>query len=1723
MAVSFTEGLLDSAVAWLLDQVNSAVGGDVLSATSDGGLSVELNVPGGGPTIDATRLQFGSSGFSGTLGVDLSGGPLSLELFGGFSVSLSAFSITLTDNTITGTDIAGALTIPYFTNSDGSSETIDIEVAVGAGGALTVTLAAQQHDPNAMTPDGLVSLHYDLPLGSSIDLEVATLEVSEKNGLWTVTLTGSIALDTAGIDWPTVQLRGLSIDSAGHISLEGGWIDLPSQAAIDFFGFHVALQQLGFGSDTTGRWIGFSGDVNLVEGVPLGGSVRGLQINLDTGAVSFAGVSVSFEIPDVLTFSGEIDHAHLVNPGDAAAAGLPSGFPVPADVFAGGVDLTIEAAGGLEIDAQFIVARVQGTSCFFLAVDAELPIGIPLFADVALYGMSGMFATNLSPNIGSATWWDWYKYPTASDGTPDLNGAPDLQGDSGNPDFTATDVFKWLNPVDGALALGAGAVLGTQDDGFTASASIAFILILPGPVMMLIGKANILSPRISGPGEEANFEAMATYDGNAGTFDLVIEAQYSIPVVLDVHGTAELFVDPGAGVWYLAIGAPPHEKRVTARILDLFESDFYFVVSDSGLVAGFWVGYKNSWSFGPLSASIDAYLAAMAAIQKSPLQLGAGVELHGEVHLSAFGIGLGLTADALIEATTPHPWWVYGSLSFELDLPWPLPNVGGSVSLSWGGSGPPPPAPLALSSVDATLVDHGASDRYELLAHRAGASLNAANPADTVVYDSQSSGILDPQPPGYWAGKYTSTDLSQDPTVVLPDLDPSTLAYASLVPQDSHFTLHFAHPMADLAGFDNSVTPPPDLVEVSPPASLGADDMSNINLQPPAVQWSIRHSLVQVALYQYSQSGEITSWELVAATPQSAGGWTNSAPLPLVGSWLAPDPAKHTPVAGTALKLTSYAVLPGESAGAAWGGSGGSFGTAFSDQGLQFSTGAGAGPAAIASPGSQMPPGLRFSSQQGSSVTITFPSQVVLTGLSGVAVGGGEFPYLEPTVLSGGQALTPSSVSTDASGVYTLGFSAAVSEIELAVGPEPVFLMSLAWTTPDIDQPILPQAPGLYALKTVTRVEAGQPDSNGNVSFQAVADGNPVIEFAYLQTASGPGTATVQPAPVGADGFTTPDPDRQPPQPGLAAAANAPASAFPNGGRLGDLATYTQWSWPGDGDSAAYYGYDINVEFTETYVNSLYATFLTTVAPYDWTGDPSKPALHLRCVDRNQRHTLLVPTDIHVPSAPMQSANSSHAVQLPGPTTIREGVGGVVTTHLGSLVDALAAAPAAAAGAADGAGGPGVAAVAGVAGAARAAGPSPPAVAAAQHQLERRAALRPDHVTRPALASAIAAAALKVTPDALGSAIAVNPGLLGTIRTHLQEVAAASAARQLWFVPLQPRTRYTLDVVAGPIPIGGRDGFVAAESSSGGSGGLLAIYEATDSIDALAALQAFLAREDALTSLQRVQFATSRYATFSDQVANVLAQSSGSAPAPIRRYAVPAAADAQGWLAGAGAEVTRQTARTTYLNARQALAGVLARFDPLWDVRQAQPPADATAGNGEPAIAAQRAVTEKAWQSFAAASATAFDGLVAALGRPDLASNQKVPAPPDTELSLFTSDNDLLVQALLLESPEPLPWRRMWQWTSLQPEVLARPLSGLTILWSSDQTRALLVPLGRPAGRYALTLGFEGNIGAEVACITLGGTGASETPTLAPIRLGPQRPRIPVDRGPAGPVRDPIA
>ena len=215
------------------------------------------------------------------------------------------------------------------------------------------------------------------------------------------------------------------------------------------------------------------------------------------------------------------------------------------------------------------------------------------------------------------------------------------------------------------------------------------------------------------------------------------------------------------------------------------------------------------------------------------------------------------------------------------------------------------------------------------------------------------------------------------------------------------------------------------------------------------------------------------------------------------------------------------------------------------------------------------------------------------------------------------------------------------------------------------------------------------------------------------------------------------------------------------------------------------------------------------------------------------------------------------------------------------------------------------------------------------------------------------------------------------------------------------------------------------------------------------------------------------------------------------------------------------------------------------------PPINTTIG--EQGLIARRAVTENAWQAFTAETISLFDQLIVALGHEYLASNRLAPPPPETELSALTDDQDHIA-ALLIESPEPLPWRRIWRWIGLrfvdpettQPgrrelsllaaapsfqsalietrspflsEFLDQSLvtivgaftpktSQLTALRNRDGTRGLLIPDAILSGAWRMAMEFHGNIGAEMPCITSAGKSVRETVELAPLVFRPQRRRF---------------
>jgi len=578
----------------------------------------------------------------------------------------------------------------------------------------------------------------------------------------------------------------------------------------------------------------------------------------------------------------------------------------------------------------------------------------------------------------------------------------------------------------------------------------------------------------------------------------------------------------------------------------------------------------------------------------------------------------------------------------------------------------------------------------------------------------------------------------------------------------------------------------------------------------------------------------------------------------------------------------------------------------------------------------------------------------------------------------------------------------------------------------------------------------------GASSFQTVPSGDPIVEFAYFQTASGPGT--VQGTAVGVPVPVTPAPYPQLQQ--QCASVVQPTSASPLAGALTDLHTYTQWSWPLDGATAAYYGYDVNVEFVESYVNMLYAAFSRKIPEL---------SLHFRCVDRNNNHVLLSPKAIHVPSIPQQSALVAAPITLPLPSYIPQTPVSLRPWLIGSRQQALLAK--------------------------RAAQPVRPNVF-----MEFVPAF-----TQSSLPALIREANLSGRNSALAIQ-QISPGLAGTILHEIEEYNAGQQDEQLWFRPFMPSTRYTLDVVAGPLNTN-RD-LSSVAPGVPGANLLGAVLEATDAIGLLTALQNYFAYEDSLTTLERVQFTTSRYANFTAHLANIAGQLAGAAGAtPIRNYV--AAEDPLTWLAGETPALTAWvTAGVKYLGDRQNLASLVASFDPMADdLWSGSAPAIT---NGPSALVNQRQAVAADWAAFSQAANALFNGIIAAIGQPQIAANNAPIAVPDTEISFFTDSSGRWIEAILIQSPEPLPWQRIWRWIRLSGSGTA--FITLLPLWSDDGTAGLLVPVETGRGIFSLSVTFQGNLGAEAPCITQDVDIVLEPVPVGSIRMGPPIRRIPREK-----------
>ncbi|MDQ0078266.1 hypothetical protein [Arthrobacter oryzae] len=688
-------------------------------------------VPSGLDFVDCT---IGSGGFSGELDVTWDDGSARGSLLG-VDIELLSAKVRFVQNTPVEFGIEARLTLPFF------DQPVDVELALGLDGAFTIGLSAE---------GGLA----EVELEDVLRLRLDGLKVGVEQGLATFSLSGAVTPLVEPVNWPTFTVKELSIDTAGHVKLAGGWLDLPDQVVLDFNGFALEVTRLGFGvTDDARHWVGFSGGLKLLEGMPAGASVDGLRISWDDAGdvgVSLDGVSVEFEVPDAVSFKGLVSYRDLPGGGQR---------------FDGAIQLRLIALD-LEVDAQLVIGRALDSASgdmygfFAIYIGVELPVGIPLLSTgLGLYGMAGLFALNMEPNRRPEQNWyeDWYKKPTP--------GVADL-------------AHKWDNKL-GSLAFGAGVTLGTQsDNGYTFAGRILLVIAFPGPIILLEGKANLLKERaeLGGPAEPT-FRSLAVLDFRSGSLMFGLDAFYRTGdegELIEIRGGVESFFDFHDGsAWYLNVGSDkPRDKRIRAGIFQIFQAEAWFMINAHRLYTGAWVGYTADEHFGPLALTFEAWIEGTALLSFKPPHFHGSLWLHGKLALTIFGFGFGLGLDARLDADVFEPLILRLELEITVDLPWPLPDFHKTFTKQWGPRPDPPPLSTPLTE------------------------LSLAHPKVTTTWRLPRDGVALLRPDvddgtGFLA-----------PVGAVPPLDPAAAPPAGLpvVPLDVRPQLTFGRPVVDAAG-----------------------------------------------------------------------------------------------------------------------------------------------------------------------------------------------------------------------------------------------------------------------------------------------------------------------------------------------------------------------------------------------------------------------------------------------------------------------------------------------------------------------------------------------------------------------------------------------------------------------------------------------------------------------------------------------------------------------------------------------------------------------------------------------------------------------------------------------------------------------------------------------------------------------------------------------------------
>lgn len=454
-----------------------------------------------------------------------------------------------------------------------------------------------------------------------------------------------------------------------------------------------------------------------------------IALGVDLGVVSVDQASVRAYLdgsrpPELTALAASVDI-----PGALVGSGyLRIGESAGQKVIGGQIDLTIRPVS-VRIAAAVEIANItEGTRTatgVYIGLNVVLPAGIPLGSTgIGIFGFRGIFGmhyrraelTQPQTNVPALA---WLKH---AEGQPHLLKAP-----GSGPVLWEPKIDRW--------AFGIGILIGTMEGGVILNLDGTFLLELPGPRVLIMMNARIISPPPSVGELGMKGGVLAVIEITPDHFMVGILVSWEIEELVKITIPIEAVFPFGSNAhdWHIYLGArKDYGPSVEVDVLGIVKGTGYLMFRGNGInafnngygqlpaitgfgialgvAAGFEWGDRSSGLYLTLGGGMDAVLGF------TPFTLAGNIWVAGELRLWIVSIGANASLTVIVseQSSGDLALYVHGEACGHVDFF--FFSVSGCVEITISGPELPAPIPqlvekVSLQSRSPALVQGSGVDR----------------------------------------------------------------------------------------------------------------------------------------------------------------------------------------------------------------------------------------------------------------------------------------------------------------------------------------------------------------------------------------------------------------------------------------------------------------------------------------------------------------------------------------------------------------------------------------------------------------------------------------------------------------------------------------------------------------------------------------------------------------------------------------------------------------------------------------------------------------------------------------------------------------------------------------------------------------------------------------------------------------------------------------------------